>query len=45
MGAYWSEATNIGDADELRRLAGEVGLDPEDVERVLGDRTAYLDVV
>ena len=25
MDAYWSEATNIGDPDELRRLAAEVG--------------------
>jgi predicted DsbA family dithiol-disulfide isomerase len=45
MDAYWSEATNIGDADELRRLAAEVGLDAEDVERVIGDPSAYLDVV
>jgi predicted DsbA family dithiol-disulfide isomerase len=45
MDAYWSEATNIGDPDELRRLAAEVGLDAEDVERVLADPTAYLDVV
>ena len=45
MDAYWSEATNIGDPDELRRLAGEVGLDAEDVERVIGDPEAYLDRV
>jgi predicted DsbA family dithiol-disulfide isomerase len=45
MDAYWSEATNIGDPDELRRLAAEVGLDAEDVERVLADPAAYLDLV
>ena len=45
MDAYWSEATNIGDPDELRRLAAEVGLDAEDVERVITDPSAYLDLV
>jgi predicted DsbA family dithiol-disulfide isomerase len=45
MDAYWSEATNIGDADELRRLSNEVGLDAADVERVIADPDAYLDVV
>jgi predicted DsbA family dithiol-disulfide isomerase len=45
MDAYWSQATNIGDPDELRRLAAEVGLDGEDVERVVTDPSAYLDVV
>ena len=45
MDAYWSEATNIGDADELRRLAGEVGLDAGEVERVIDDPSAYLDLV
>jgi predicted DsbA family dithiol-disulfide isomerase len=45
MDAYWSEATDIGDADELRRLAADVGLDATDVERVLADASAYLDVV
>lgn len=45
MDAYWSEATNVGDADDLRRLAAEVGLDSEDVERVIADPAAYLDVV
>ena len=30
MDAYWAEAVDIGDADELRRLAAEVGIeDPE----------------
>jgi predicted DsbA family dithiol-disulfide isomerase len=45
MDAYWAEATNIGDADELRRLAAEVGLASDDVERVIADPSAYLDVV
>ena len=45
MDAYWSEATNIGDADELRRLAAEVGLDVDDVEHVIADPEAYLDLV
>jgi predicted DsbA family dithiol-disulfide isomerase len=45
MGAYWSEATNIGDSDELRRLASEIGLDADEVERVIADPSAYLDVV
>ncbi len=43
MDAYWAEATNIGDASELRRLAAEVGV--EDVERVIDDPSAYLDAV
>jgi predicted DsbA family dithiol-disulfide isomerase len=45
MDAYWSEAANIGDANVLRGLAGEVGLDADDVERVIGDPSAYLDLV
>jgi len=45
MDAYWSEATNVGDPDELRRLSAEVGLDSDDVERVIADPDAYLDVV
>ena len=45
MDAYWSEATDIGDPDELRRLAAEVGLDAQDVERVIADPAAYLDLV
>ncbi len=44
MDAHWSEATDIGDADVLRRLAAEVGLAADAVERVLrGD--AYVDRV
>ena len=44
MDAYWEEARNIGEADELRSLAVEVGLDEADVEEVLaGD--AYADRV
>jgi predicted DsbA family dithiol-disulfide isomerase len=45
MDAYWSEATDIGNSDELRRLAAEVGLEANDVDRVLDDPSAYLDVV
>jgi predicted DsbA family dithiol-disulfide isomerase len=45
MDAYWAEATNVGDPDELRRLAAEAGLDGEGVERVIADPEAYLDVV
>jgi predicted DsbA family dithiol-disulfide isomerase len=45
MDAYWAEQTNVGDPDELRRLAAEVGLPPEDVEQTIADRDAYLDLV
>jgi predicted DsbA family dithiol-disulfide isomerase len=31
MDAYWAEARNIGDADELRTLAAEVGIDDPEV--------------
>jgi predicted DsbA family dithiol-disulfide isomerase len=45
MDAYWSEATHIGEPDELRRLATEVCLPAEEIERVIEDPSAYLDVV
>ena len=45
MDAYWAEATNLGDPDELRRLAAEVGLDAADVEQTIADPDAYLDLV
>ncbi len=45
MDAYWSEATDIGDPDTVRRLAAEIGLDAEGVEHVIADPSAYLDVV
>jgi predicted DsbA family dithiol-disulfide isomerase len=35
MDAYWAEGRNIGDADELRTLAAEAGLD--DIEPALED--------
>jgi predicted DsbA family dithiol-disulfide isomerase len=35
MDAYWEESQDIGDDDRLRALAGEVGLEREDVDRVL----------
>jgi len=44
MDAYWAEARNIGDPDELRALAVEAGLDAGDVDDVLaGD--SYRDRV
>ncbi len=45
MEAYWSEATDIGAPDELRRLAAEVGLDADGVEAVIADPSAYLELV
>jgi predicted DsbA family dithiol-disulfide isomerase len=45
MDAYWAEAVDIGGPDELRRLAAEVGLDADDVEHVIRDPDAYLDLV
>lgn len=44
MDAYWAEGANIGDLDVLHRLADELGLPTEDVERVLGG-DEYLDRV
>jgi len=35
MDAYWAEARNIGDADVLRELAADVGLD--DIDAALSD--------
>ena len=35
MDAYWTEARNIGDPDELRALVIEAGLDAGDVDEVL----------
>jgi len=35
MLAYWEEATDIGDPDQLTALAAEVGLEAVEVERVL----------
>jgi predicted DsbA family dithiol-disulfide isomerase len=35
MDAYWAEARNIGDPDELRALAVEAGLDGSEVDEVL----------
>jgi predicted DsbA family dithiol-disulfide isomerase len=44
MGAYWEEARDIGDPDELRALAVEAGLDGAEVDEALaGD--AYLERV
>lgn len=45
MTAYWEQAVNLADPDELRRLASEVGLPSEDVEQTIADPDAYLDAV
>ena len=45
MNAYWSEATNIGAPEQLRQLASDVGLDTDDVEQVIADPSAYLEIV
>ena len=45
MDAYWAEAVDIGSADELRRLAGEVGLAREGVDRVIADPSLHLELV
>ena len=45
MDAYWSEASDIGKPAELRRLAGEVGLPPGEVDRVIDQGDLYLDTV
>jgi predicted DsbA family dithiol-disulfide isomerase len=42
MEAYWNEARNIGDIDELRTLAGEAGIDDPDTA---WDDPAYLERV
>jgi predicted DsbA family dithiol-disulfide isomerase len=47
MDAYWAEARNIGDPEELRSLAVEAGLEGADVDDVLagdayGDRVIGL---
>jgi predicted DsbA family dithiol-disulfide isomerase len=42
MDTYWAEARNIGDADELRALAAEVGIDDPDAA---WDDPTYLERV
>ncbi len=44
MLAYWEEARNIGDPDELRALAAEAGLDEDEVKGVI-ESDAYRDRV
>ncbi len=44
MQAYWEEARNIGDPDELRTLAAGAGLDEDEVGEVI-DGDAYRDRV
>jgi predicted DsbA family dithiol-disulfide isomerase len=35
MDAYWAESQDLGDDDKLRALASEVGLERDEVDRVL----------
>ena len=44
MDAYWEDSQDLGDEDVLRALADDVGLNREDVERVLAS-DAYRDQV
>jgi predicted DsbA family dithiol-disulfide isomerase len=44
MEAYWAEGQDIGDAEVLRGLAGEAGLDAADADEVLAGDT-YRDRV
>jgi len=44
MDALWAEGRDLGDAEVLRELATGVGLDGNEIERVLGS-DAYLDRV
>ena len=44
MSAYFVEGRHVGRDDELARLAGEIGLDPEDVRRSLRDEE-FLEAV
>jgi len=41
MDAYWSEATDLGDPEALRRLATDTGIDGAEVDGVIGDPSAY----
>ena len=42
--AYWSDGANIGDGEQLRRLAERAGLPAGNVDRALDDRLALLEV-
>ena len=44
MNAYWEQSRDIGDPEELRAIAAEVGLEPERVEAALVGR-AYTEAV
>ncbi len=44
MNAYWEQSRDIGDPDELRAIAAEVGIEPARVEAALVDR-AYREAV
>jgi predicted DsbA family dithiol-disulfide isomerase len=45
MDAYWSEATDLGDPEALRRLATEAGIDGAEVDGVIADPSAYSEAV
>jgi predicted DsbA family dithiol-disulfide isomerase len=42
MDAYWTQATNVDDPDTLRRLAREVGLPEQEVEKTIAGGDTYL---
>ena len=44
MNAYWEQSRDIGDPDELRAIAAQVGIEPARVEAALVDR-AYGEAV
>ena len=42
--AYWTDGADIGDSEQLRRLAERAGLPAEDVSQALDDRLALLEI-
>jgi predicted DsbA family dithiol-disulfide isomerase len=38
MNAYWEQSRDIGDPEELRAIAADVGIEPERVEAALVER-------
>jgi 2-hydroxychromene-2-carboxylate isomerase len=40
--AYWTREVDLGDSDRLRALAAHVGLDPGEVDELLGDQRRQL---
>jgi predicted DsbA family dithiol-disulfide isomerase len=45
MKAYFVDGERIGDRATLARLAGEIGLDPEEAAKVLADESSHADAV